>query len=64
MASTSKRGEPKHPRKAVMNAFTHRGVDAIATRGRTTYHSHDAAARADWTTVSSEPYHWEYEDVE
>ena len=26
IASTAKKGEPKHPRKAVMNAFTHRGV--------------------------------------
>ena len=64
MASTSKRGEPKHPRKAVMNAFTHRGVYAMATKGRTICHSHDAPERADWTTVSSEPYHWEYEDEE
>ena len=64
MASTSQKGEPKHPRKAVMNAFTHRGVSAVATRGKTTCHYHDAPARAGWTTVSREPYHWEYEDQE
>ena len=64
MASTSKRGEPKHPRRAVMNAFTHRGVDAIATRGRTICHSYHTPERADWTPVSLEPYHWKYEDVE
>ena len=64
IASTSKKGEPKHPRKAVMNAFTHRGVYAMATRGRTICHSHDAPSRPGWTAVSQEPYHWEYEDEE
>lgn len=64
IASTSKKGEPKHPRKAVMNAFTHRGVYAMATRGRTICHSHDAPQRPGWTAVSQEPYHWEYEDEE
>ena len=34
IAFTAKKGEPKHPRKAVMNAFTHRGVNALATRGK------------------------------
>ena len=29
IASTAKNGEPNHPRKAVMNAFTHRGCDSI-----------------------------------
>ena len=28
VASTARKGEPNHPRKAVMNAFTHRGARA------------------------------------
>lgn len=39
VASTAKNGEPKHPRKAVMNAFAHRGVKALATRGNTICYS-------------------------
>ena len=64
IASTSKKGEPRHPRKAVMNAFTHRGVYALATRGSTMCHSYDAPARPGWSKVSREPYHWEYEEEE
>ena len=64
IASTAKKGEPKHPRKAVMNAFTHRGVYAVATRGTTIRYPHDAPVREGWGTVTPEPYHWEYEDEE
>ena len=65
IASTAKKGEPKHPRKAVMNAFTHRGVSAVATRGTTLRYQHDAPVRGGWeAAVSPEPYHWEYEDEE
>ena len=64
IASTAKKGEPKHPRKAVMNAFTHRGVTALATRGRTIWHSHDAPQRQGWSAMTPEPYHWQYEDEE
>ena len=64
IASTAKKGEPKHPRKAVMNAFTHRGVKALATRGETIIHSHDAPDREGWSAVTPEKYHWEYEDEE
>ena len=63
-ASTAKKGEPKHPRKAVMNAFTHRGVNAVATRGRTICYSHDAPHRDDWTAVKADDYYWDYEDEE
>ena len=42
VASTAKNGEPKHPRKAVMNAFTHRGAKVLATRGNTICHSYNA----------------------
>ena len=61
VASTAEKGEPKHPRKAVMNAFTHRGVSALATRGKTIRHSHDAPNRG-WSVLEPEQYHWEFED--
>ena len=64
IASTARLGEPKHPRKAVMNAFTHRGVRALATRGSTIQYGSKAPPRAGWTAVAPEPYHWEYEDEE
>ena len=64
IASTAKKGEPKHPRKAVMNAFTHRGVVVVATRGDTIRYSHNAPYREGWNAMRPEPYHWEYEDEE
>lgn len=64
IASTAKEGEPKHPRKAVMNAFTHRGVRAVATRGNGIRHHYDAPAREGWSGVEAEPYHFDYEDEE
>ena len=64
IASTAKSGEPKHPRKAVMNAFTHRGVKAVATRGNGVRHHCDAPARDGWSSLTPEPYHFEYEDEE
>ena len=64
IASTAKKGEPKHPRKAVMNAFTHRGASALATRGDTIRHSHDAPERKGWTAVKPDDYYWDYEDEE
>ncbi|MCG7995586.1 MAG: MBL fold metallo-hydrolase [Candidatus Thiodiazotropha taylori] len=64
IASTAKASEPKHPRKAVMNAFTHRGVKALATRGNGICYFHDAPGRDGWSTLTPEPYHYEYEDEE
>lgn len=64
IASTAKKGEPKHPRKAVMNAFTHRGVRAVATRGRTICYWHDAPRREGWSSVKPDDYYWDYEDEE
>ena len=64
IASTAKKGEPKHPRKAVMNAFNHRGASALATRGKTICHSHDAPGRKGWTAVTPDDYYWDYEDEE
>lgn len=62
IASTSKGGEPKHPRKAVMNAFTHRGCSAVATRGVGVCYSHEAPGREGWSPVNTEPYHYDYEE--
>ena len=64
IASTAKASEPKHPRKAVLNAFTHRGVRVLATRGSGICHSHDAPVRSGWGALDAEPYHFEYEDEE
>ena len=64
IASTAKKGEPKHPRKAVLNAFTHRGASALATRGKTICHCHDAPDRDGWTAVIQDDYYWDYEDEE
>ena len=64
IASTAKKGEPKHPRKAVMNAFTHRGASAVATRGRTICYSHYAPGRERWTSVTPDDYYWDYDDEE
>ena len=63
-ASTARKGEPKHPRKAVINAFTHRGVNAVATRGRSICYSNDARHREGWTAVKADEYYWDYEDEE
>jgi beta-lactamase superfamily II metal-dependent hydrolase len=64
IASTAKSGEPKHPRKAVMNAFTHRGIRASATRGNGIRHSYEAPDRQGWSALDPEPYHYDYEDEE
>ena len=64
IASTAKNGEPKHPRKAVINAFKHRGTKVLATRGNTIRHFYDAPARPGWTAADPEPYHWTCDDEE
>jgi len=62
IASTAKQGEPKHPRKAVLNAFTHRGAKVLATRGAGICHFHNSPDRSGWSSLEAEPYHWNYED--
>jgi len=62
IASTAKKGEPKHPRKSVLNAFTHRGVKVLATRGSGIRHHSGAPAREGWGSLDAEPYHYEYEE--
>jgi beta-lactamase superfamily II metal-dependent hydrolase len=62
IASTAKEGEPKHPRAAVINAFIHRGVTTLATRGSGICLSHETPGRPGWNPVSPESYRYEYED--
>ena len=60
--SCAKKGEPKHPRKSVLNAFTHRGVKIVATRGEDKCQSNEAPERNGWFKVDAEPYHWQYDE--
>ncbi len=62
IASTAKEGEPKHPRKAVINALTHRGVKVLATRGKGICHFHDAPGRDGWSAAMAEPYHYDFSE--
>ena len=47
-----------------MNAFTHRGASALATRGDTIQHFHDVPEREGWIAVKPDDYYWNYEDEE
>jgi beta-lactamase superfamily II metal-dependent hydrolase len=62
IASTAKNGEPKHPRKSVLNAFTHRGVKVLVTRGNGICHYLGSLQRDGWSVLEPEPYHWEFEE--
>jgi beta-lactamase superfamily II metal-dependent hydrolase len=62
VASTAKDGEPKHPRKAVLNAFNHRGARVLVTRGQGIVHYHNSPRRAGWSSLDPEPYHFSYEE--
>ncbi|GHG74361.1 hypothetical protein GCM10010919_27770 [Alishewanella longhuensis] len=62
IASTAKAGEPKHPRKSVLNAFLHRGAKVAVTRGNGIRHYHDAPSRASWVSIDTETYHFSYEE--
>lgn len=62
IASTARNGEPKHPRKSVLNAFTHRGVRVLATRGSGICHFYGAPERSGWLSLQPEPYHWDFEE--
>lgn len=64
IVSTAKNGEPKHPRKAVLNAFTHRGAKVLVTKGDGIRHAKDAPGRMGWSPLTPEPYHYEYEEEE
>ncbi len=62
VASTAKAGEPKHPRKAVLNAFNHRGARVLVTRGGCILHRHNSPGRTGWSSLDPEPYHFSYEE--
>jgi beta-lactamase superfamily II metal-dependent hydrolase len=62
IASAAKEGEPKHPHKAVLNAFTHRGTKTLVTRGGGICHHSGASQREGWNSLAAEPYHHEYEE--
>ncbi len=62
IASAARKGEPKHPRKSVLNAFTHRGVKVLATRGSGICHRYDSPQRQGWSSLDAEPYHWDFEE--
>lgn len=53
---------PRHPKKAVTNAFVSRGFKVAKTKGQHIYHrSPGVAKREGWTPVKYEPF---YEEVE
>ena len=62
VVSSAKQSEPKHPRKSVLNAFTHRGAKVLATRGVGICHFNNAPDRSGWSSLNPEPYHYDYED--
>ncbi|MCB5226652.1 MBL fold metallo-hydrolase [Alishewanella sp. 16-MA] len=62
IASTARASEPKHPRKAVLNAFAHRGARVLVTRGQGIMHYHNSPGRAGWSSLTAEPYHFSYEE--
>jgi beta-lactamase superfamily II metal-dependent hydrolase len=62
IASTAKAGEPKHPRKSVLNAFLHRGTTVAVTRGKGIRHHYNAPSRANWVSIQTESYHFSYEE--
>lgn len=62
IVSSAKQSEPKHPRKSVLNAFTHRGAYVLATRGTGVCHFNNAPNRAGWSSLNPEPYHYDYEE--
>lgn len=62
IASCAKKSEPKHPRKSVLNAFTHRGAKVLATRGTGICHFNNAPNRAGWSSLDPEQYHYDYEE--
>ena len=62
IASTAKDGEPKHPHKAVLNAFAHRGTTVSATRGEGVRYNYNSPDREGWSALDAEPYHHEYDE--
>lgn len=59
--SSAKKGEPKHPNKKVLNAFTRRGARTHTTQGSSKCHFNDAPEREGYSTANPVPF---YEEVE
>lgn len=62
--SAAVKGEPKHPSKKVVNAFTRRGYKVVATQGASKVHHHDAPNRPTWVTADPLPFYDQVEDDE
>lgn len=63
--SVPKKGEPKHPSKRVVNAFTRRGGKVIETKGTAKYsHSSGAPPRQGWSIVEPIPLYTDVEEDE
>lgn len=62
LASAAKKGEPKHPNKKVINAFTRRGAKTITTKGSSICHSSNAPDREGYSPVIPEPFFHEVEE--
>ncbi|MHA2727458.1 ComEC/Rec2 family competence protein [Vibrio campbellii] len=61
IASAAKKSD-KHPRACVTNAFIHRGVKTVATKGSTICYRHNMPARDGWTTTKCIEYKEEFEE--
>jgi beta-lactamase superfamily II metal-dependent hydrolase len=57
-----KNPEHKFPAKKVTNAFRRRGCNVYVTQGKIQTHTHDAPARAGWTTSTPLPLYERVED--
>jgi len=60
--SSAKLGEPKHPSKKVLNAFTRRGAKVLVTAGTGKCLPRSAPDREGWSSASPEPFHEKVED--
>lgn len=61
LISASKKGEPKHPSKRVVNALIRRGAKVIATQGSTKHHFSNGMPDRGWQTATPLPF---YDNVE
>ncbi len=62
VASCAKNGEPKHPSKRVLNAFTRRGVSCYKTQGESFCSCHNAPDRRGYEPVSPCDFYTEVEE--
>lgn len=59
--SAAKKGAPKHPSQAVVNAFIRRGAKVLSTQGETLRMHYEAPERG-WSKAKSLPYQDEFEE--